>query len=205
MAKFGKPRFKRQRRVGVPLGLDCGIRAGEKCRSNRPGMHGTRHIMEKDYTAQLRGKQIISFYYGVKEKQFRRYYQHADRLKGPTGENLLKLLEARLDNVVYRLGFASTRAEARQLVSHGAIMVNGQTVTVPSFQVKPGNNVEIRERAKNQLRIIAALELSAQRPQPEWLDVDAKNKTGVFKTYPNLDQLPPEFKNVNLVVELYSK
>jgi len=149
-------------------------------------------------------KQLIKRYYGLMEKQFRGCYQKADQLRGSTGENLLRLLEARLDNIVYRMGFASTRSEARQLVSHRLVLVNGKIINIPSFAVKPGDLVEIRERAKKQMRILAALELSQQRPSCEWVEVDGKKMSGTFKAYPDLTDLPTEFK-VNLVVELYSK
>ena len=142
--------------------------------------------------------------YGVLEKQFRNYYKAAARMKGSTGENLLQLLEQRLDNVVYRLGFASTRAEARQLVSHKSILVNGRVVNIASYRVKPGDVIEVREGAKAQARIQAAIELSKQRTESEWMDCDTTAMRGTFKALPTIDDLPVEYK-VQLVVELYSK
>jgi small subunit ribosomal protein S4 len=147
---------------------------------------------------------LIRRYYDVLEKQFRNYYKKADRAKGSTGDNLLVLLESRLDNVVYRLGFAATRAEARQLVSHKAVLVNGKIVSIPSFHVSPGDLITIREKAKKQLRIGAALALAENRASVSWLEVDAKQMTGAFKSIPDIHELPAEFK-VSLVVELYSK
>ena len=138
------------------------------------------------------------------EKKFRLYYKEAERIKGSTGENLLRLLESRLDNVVYRMGYAVTRAEARQLVSHKSVLVNGNVVNIASYSVKPGDVISIREKAKKQLRITAAVDLAQQREAVAWMDVDAKALSGVYKAFPDMDQLPPEFK-VSLVVELYSK
>jgi len=157
-----------------------------------------------DYGLQLREKQKVRRTYGVLEKQFRNYYKEAARRSGATGENLLQLLEARLDNVVYRLGFGSTRAESRQLVSHKAIQVNGVTVNVASYQVSPGDVVSVREKAKNQLRIQAALDLAEQRGFAPWIDVDKSKKEGVFRALPERMDLPSEI-NENLIVELYSK
>lgn len=206
MSKYIGPKCKLSRREGTDLQLKSGIRPIEsKCKlESLPGQHGQRRGRLTDYGVQLRMKQMIRRYYGVLERQFRKYYAEADRKKGSTGEELLKILEARLDNVVYRMGFASTRAEARQLVNHGAVMVNGTVVNIPSAAVKPNDVVEIKGKAKDQMRIAAALELAQQRKQPEWLDVDAKQKKGTFKSYPDINELPSEFK-VNLVVELYSK
>lgn len=206
MAKYTGPKCKLSRREGTDLQLKSGIRGVEsKCKLDTPpGQHGARRGRTTDYGVMLRMKQLIRRYYGVLEKQFRRYYEQADRRKGSTGENLLQILESRLDNVVYRLGFASTRAEARQLVNHGAILVNGERVTIPSYQVKPNDVIEVTEKARGQLRIKAALELAEQRNQPEWLEVDAKKMRGTFKIYPEMSDLPAEFK-VNLVVEYYSK
>ena len=206
MARYIGPKCRLSRREGTDLQLKSGIRAIEsKCKLDTPpGSQGARRGRLSDYGVQLRMKQLLRRYYGVLEKQFRRYYKAADRLRGATGDNLLKLLEARLDNVVYRMGFASTRAEARQLVSHQAILVNGKTVNIPSYSVKPNDVISIRERAKGQLRIKAALELAGQRTQPEWLEVDSQKLTGTFKAFPDTSELPNEFK-VNLVVEFYSK
>ena len=206
MARYLGPKCKLSRREGTDLGLKSGVRAYEnKCRSEKaPGMHGERRGRLSDYGTQLREKQKVRRIYGVLERQFRNYYKEAARLKGATGENLLQLLEGRLDNVVYRMGFGSTRAEARQLVSHKAIMVNGQTVNVASFQVNPGDVVAVREKAKNQLRISAAVELAGQRGFASWVEVDTKKKEGVFKAVPERTDLPSEL-NENLIVELYSK
>ncbi len=206
MARYLGPKCRLSRRERTDLQLKSGIRSAEtKCKLDRtPGVHWQRRSRLTDYGTQLRMKQMLRRYYDVLEKQFRGYYQIADRRKGSTGENLLRILESRLDNVVYRLGFASTRAEARQLVSHKAIMVNGGVVNIPSYQVQAGDVVEVRSRAKAQLRISAALELAAQRPAFSWLEVDAKQLSGTFKNLPDVTELPAEFK-VNLVVELYSK
>jgi small subunit ribosomal protein S4 len=157
-----------------------------------------------DYGVQLREKQKVRRIYGVLEKQFRNYYKEAARLKGNTGENLLQLLEKRLDNVVYRMGYASTRAEARQLVSHKAIVVNGVVVNIPSFNVKAEDAVSVREKSKTQARIIAALELAEQREKPVWVEVDNKKLEGVFKRVPDRSDLSAEI-NEQLIVELYSK
>lgn len=206
MAKYVGPKWKLQRREGTNLNLKSGLRdetKGKKLNS-LPGQHGAKKGRLTDYGTQLRMKQLIRRYYGVLEKQFRGYYQKADRLKGSTGENLLKLLEGRLDNVVYRIGLASTRAEARQLVNHKSILVNGKTVNIPSYSVQPGDIVAVRDKSKQQLRILAAMDLAKQREPSEWIEVDAKELSGQFKAYPELSDLPAEFK-VNMVVELYSK
>lgn len=206
MARYLGPKCKLSRREGTDLQHKSGIRSIEsKCKLDvPPGMHGARRGRTTDYRIMMRMKQLIKRYYNLMEKQFRNCYAKADQMNGPTGENLLMLLESRLDNIVYRMGFASTRAEARQLVTHKAILVNGKTLNIPSYRVVPGDVVEIRERAKSQLRIAAALEIAQQRSLPEWLEVDAKKKQGTFKAIPGLADLPAEFK-VNLVVELYSK
>lgn len=206
MAKYTGPKCKLSRREGSDLLLKSGIRSIEsKCKLDRiPGMHGARRTRLSDYGVQLRMKQMLRRYYGILEKQFHKYYDKADRLKGATGDNLLRLLESRLDNIVYRMGFASTRAEARQLVSHKAISVNGGLVNIPSYLVQPNDVISIREKGKKQLRIAAALELADQRSEVAWMDVDKKNMQGTFRAYPEPSELPAEFK-VNLVVELYSK
>ncbi|WP_067516606.1 30S ribosomal protein S4 [Endozoicomonas ascidiicola] len=206
MARYIGPKCKLSRREGTDLFLKSGVRALEsKCKAeNAPGQHGQRRGRLSDYGVQLREKQKVRRIYGVLEKQFRNYYKEADRLKGATGSNLLQLLESRLDNVIYRMGFGSTRAEARQLVSHKAVMVNGKTVNIPSYQVKAGDVVAIREKAKNQLRISAALELAAQRGFSVWVEVDATKKEGIFKTLPERSDLAADI-NENLIVELYSK
>jgi|TARA_B100001939_G_scaffold217164_1_gene186753 small subunit ribosomal protein S4 len=167
-------------------------------------MHGHRRARASDYGVQLREKQKVRRIYGVLEKQFRNYYKKADRQKGATGENLLRILERRLDNVVYRMGFGCTRAEARQLVSHKSILVNGQVTNIPSYQVEAGDTVSIREKSRNQLRIQGALNLASQRAPVDWVDVNVDRMEGVFKHYPERDELPKEI-NENLIVELYSK
>jgi small subunit ribosomal protein S4 len=169
-----------------------------------PGQHGQRRTRLSDYALQLREKQKLRRVYGVLEKQFRLYYKEADRLMGSTGENLLKLLESRLDNVVYRMGFGVSRTEARQLVRHGAITVNGNRVTIPSYQLKASDEVAVADKAREQLRIKSAVGFSEQRGLPEWLEVDAKKLAGVFKNAPERSDLPAEI-NEHLVVELYSK
>lgn len=206
MARYTGPRCKLSRREGTDLFLKSGVRPFEsKCRAESiPGQHGQRRGRLSDYGVQLREKQKVRRVYGVLEKQFRGYYKEADRLKGATGSNLLQLLESRLDNVVYRMGFGSTRAEARQLVSHKAVIVNGKTVNVPSYKVKAGDVVAIREKSQNQLRISAALELATQRGFPTWVEVDAKKKEGTFKAMPERSDLSADI-NENLIVELYSK
>jgi small subunit ribosomal protein S4 len=169
-----------------------------------PGQHGARKPRLSEYGLQLREKQKVRRIYGVLEKQFRNYYKEAARLKGNTGENLLQLLEQRLDNVVYRMGFASTRAEARQLVSHKAILVNGKVVNIPSFNVTAEDVVSVREKAKKQARIVAALELADQREKPTWMEVDSNKMEGTFKRVPERTDLSAEI-NEQLIVELYSK
>ncbi len=206
MARYIGPTCKLSRREGTDLFLKSGARPlDSKCKiENAPGQHGIRRGRLSDYGVQLREKQKVRRTYGVLEKQFRGYYKEAARRKGATGENLLQLLECRLDNVVYRMGFGATRAESRQLVSHKAIVVNGQTVNVPSFQVKVNDVVSVREKAKNQLRIAQAQALSAQRTDVEWVDVNADKKEGTFKRVPDRADLPADI-NENLIVELYSK
>ncbi|WP_119393714.1 30S ribosomal protein S4 [Salinibius halmophilus] len=206
MARYLGPKCKLSRREGTDLFLKSGVRALDtKCKLEAaPGQHGARRGRLSDYGLQLREKQKVRRIYGVLEKQFRSYYKEAARLKGATGENLLKLLETRLDNVVYRMGFGSTRAECRQLVSHKAILVNGNVVNVPSYNVKPGDVVSVREKAQNQLRVANALELAANRAPVNWVEVDSKKKTGTFKAAPERIDLPADI-NENLIVELYSK
>lgn len=206
MARYLGPKLKLSRREGTDLFLKSGVRAIDtKCKIETiPGQHGARRGRLSDYGVQLREKQKVRRIYGVLEKQFANYYKEAARLKGNTGENLLQLLERRLDNVVYRMGFASTRAEARQLVSHKAIVVNGQVVNIPSFTVKADDVVSIREKAKAQARITAALELAEQREKPLWVEVDNKKMEGVFKRIPDRSDLSAEI-NEQLIVELYSK
>ncbi|MFT4652984.1 MAG: small subunit ribosomal protein S4 [Kangiellaceae bacterium] len=206
MARYLGPKLKLSRREGTDLFLKSGVRAIEsKCKIDQPpGQHGARRGRLSDYGVQLREKQKVRRMYGVLEKQFRNYYKEAARLKGNTGENLLQLLEQRLDNVVYRMGFASTRAEARQLVSHKAIVVNGKVVNIPSFNVKAEDVVSVREKAKKQARIVAALELADQREKPVWLEVDNTKMEGTFKRVPERTDLSAEI-NEQLIVELYSK
>lgn len=206
MARYLGPKLKLSRREGTDLFLKSGVRAiDSKCNiETAPGQHGARKPRLSDYGLQLREKQKVRRIYGVLEKQFRNYYKEASRLKGSTGENLLKLLECRLDNVVYRMGFGSTRAEARQIVSHRSIMVNGKVLNIPSYQVKPGDVVSVREKAKNQLRVRAALELAGQRADVGWVDVDSAKMEGVFKALPERQDLSQDI-NENLIVELYSK
>lgn len=206
MARYIGPTCKLSRREGTDLFLKSGARAlDSKCKiETAPGQHGQRRGRLSDYGVQLREKQKVRRIYGILEKQFRGYYKEAARRKGATGENLLKLLEARLDNVVYRMGFGSTRAESRQLVSHKAISVNGKTVNVASYQVGAGDVVSVREKAKKQLRIQNALNLAGQRSNVEWVDVNSEKKEGVFKRVPDRIDLPADI-NENLIVELYSK
>lgn len=206
MARYIGPKCKLSRREGTDLFLKSGVRAlDSKCKiETKPGVHGAGRGRLSDYGLQLREKQKVRRIYGILEKQFRGYYKEAARVKGATGENLLKLLETRLDNVVYRMGFGSTRSEARQLVCHKALSVNGQTVNVASYQIKTGDVVAVREKAKNQLRIKNALELASQRADVSWVDVDSKKMEGTFKAVPERSELSAEI-NEQLIVELYSK
>jgi small subunit ribosomal protein S4 len=206
MARYLGPKLKLSRREGTDLFLKSGVRPlDSKCRAETvPGQHGARRARLSDYAVQLREKQKVRRLYGVLERQFRNYYAAADRQKGATGENLLRHLEARLDNVVYRMGFGSTRAEARQLVAHKAIVVNGKPVNIPSYQVQAEDVIAVREKARGQLRIQAALELAAQRGAVDWVDVDPTKMQGTFKRLPDRSELPSEI-NENLIVELYSK
>ena len=208
MAKYTDSKCRLCRREGEKLFLK-----GEKCYTGKcaiekrpfpPGQHGQRRSRLSDYALQLREKQKLRRVYGVLEGQFRGYYQLADQRKGSTGENLLTLLEARLDNVVHRMGFAASRSEARQLVRHKSITVNGKCVNIPSYRVQPADQVAVGEGSRAQLRIQAAIDLAQQRGFPEWLEVDAKKLEGTFKAYPQRSDLPPEI-NEHLVVELYSK
>lgn len=206
MARYTGPTLKLSRREGTDLFLKSGVRPiDSKCRiDNPPGQHGARRTRLSDYAVQLREKQKVRRIYGVLEKQFRNYYKKADRQKGATGENLLKLLESRLDNVVYRMGFGSTRAESRQLVSHKAITVNGQLVNIASYMVSADDVVTVIEKSRSQMRIQAALQLASQRAPVEWVDVDPSKMEGVFRRLPDRQELPVEI-NENLIVELYSK
>lgn len=208
MAKYTGSKCRQCRREGGKLFLK-----GEKCftakcaienRPFPPGQHGQRRTRLSDYATQLREKQKLRRIYGVLESQFRNYYKQAAGLKGSTGENLLQLLEARLDNVVYRMGFGSTRAEARQLVNHKAIMVNGKTVNIPSYVVTADDVVSVREKSRKQARIAEALALAEQVGFPDWVDVNQAGFEGTFKALPDRSELPPDI-NEQLVVELYSK
>ncbi|MBQ9274147.1 MAG: 30S ribosomal protein S4 [Succinivibrio sp.] len=207
MAKYTGPALKLCRREGVDLYLKSGVRAIEsKCNLETvPGQHGANEPRLKDYGLQLREKQKVRRIYGVLERQFSNYYKKASRMSGNTGENLMVLLESRLDNVVYRMGFGSTRSEARQLVNHKSITVNDRIVNIPSYQVKPEDVIAVREKAKKQTRIKAALELSGQRgTKPSWIEVDLDKMKGTFKSRPDRAELPSDIKE-QLIVELYSK
>ena len=207
MAKYIGPKCRLSRREGVDLQHKSRVRSLEsKCKADTPpGQHGER-VGKKatDYSVQLRMKQLIKRYYGILEKQFHNYYKRADSRKGSTGKNLIHLLESRLDNVVYRLGFAATRAEARQLVSHKAIAVNGKTVNIPSYLVGVNDEIAVKEKNRKQGRISSSIELAEKGTIPEWLTLDASKMSGVFKRFPDVNEFPPEFQ-VHLVVELYSK
>lgn len=208
MARYTGPTCKLARREGTDLFLKSGIRSlDSKCKVTQlPGMHGATARRQKgtEYGLQLREKQKVRRIYGILEKQFRLYYKKASSRKGSTGENLLSLLECRLDNVVYRMGFASTRAEARQLVSHKSILVNGAIVNIPSYQVSANDEISVREKSKKQSRIQLAVELAEQSGQVEWVDVDSKSLKGVFKNTPSRDDLSSDIEE-HLIVELYSK
>ena len=206
MARYLGPKCKLSRREGTDLFLKSGVRAlDSKCKAETvPGVHGARRSRLSDYGLQLREKQKVRRMYGVLERQFRGYYKEAARRTGATGENLLQLLEGRLDNVVYRMGFGSTRSEARQVVSHRQITVNGQVVNIASFQVKAGDVVAVREKAKAQLRIKNALELAGQCTAVEWVEVDSAKMEGTFKASPERSDLSADI-NEHLIVELYSK
>ena len=206
MARYLGPKLKLSRREGTDLFLKSGVRPiDSKCKiDNAPGQHGVRRGRLSDYAVQLREKQKVRRFYGVLEKQFRNYYKKADRQKGATGENLLVLLESRLDNVVYRMGFGSTRAEARQLVSHKGVLVNGKLVNIASYSVKPEDRVSLSQSARKQLRVQSALQLASQRAEVGWVDVDESSFEGVFRRAPDREELPTEI-NENLIVELYSK
>jgi len=206
VARYIGPKCKLSRREGTDLYLKSGLRPLEsKCNlETPPGMAGAKRGRPSDYALQLREKQKLRRMYGVLEKQFRNYYKASAAKKGSTGENLLSMLESRLDNVVYRIGFGSTRAEARQLVSHKSIMVDGVIVNVASYQVQPNQTVSVREKSQKQARISDAMQLAEQRGIPGWIEVDAKKFQGVFKSNPDRADLPAEI-NESLVVELYSK
>ena len=207
MAKYIGPKCKLSRRAGTDLFLKGRGRTLEskvKDVNKVPGQHGAAKTKLSDYALQLREKQRLKHMYGVLERQFRNYYLKAASKKGATGTMLLQMLERRLDNVVYRMGFSATRAEARQLVNHKAISVNGKTVNVPSYQVAVGDTVAVREKAKQQTRVLSAIQVSSQIGLPDWVQVDDKKLEGVFKQVPERDQILPDI-NESLVVELYSK
>jgi small subunit ribosomal protein S4 len=208
MAKYTGSKCRQCRREGGKLFLK-----GEKCftakcavenRPFPPGQHGQRRTRLSDYATQLREKQKVRRIYGILERQFRNYYKKAAGTKGSTGENLLQLLEGRLDNVVYRMGFSSSRSESRQLVRHNAISVNGARVNIPSYQVQPNDVISVNEKSRNQLRIQSAMDLAQQRGIAEWIDVDTKKMQGVYKARPERAELPADI-NEHLIVELYSK
>jgi len=206
MARYLGPKCKLSRREGTDLFLKSRARPlDSKCHIDKiPGDKGTRQKRLSDYALQLREKQKLRRIYGILEKQFRSYYKEAARRRGSTGENLLSLLECRLDNVVYRMGFGVTRNEARQLVSHKSILVNGKSVNIPSYQLAPSDVISIREKSKKQVRIQDSLAIAEQLTFPEWLDVNIKAMEGTFKSVPERNELPAEI-NEQLVVELYSK
>jgi small subunit ribosomal protein S4 len=208
VAKYIGPKCRQCRREGAKLFLK-----GEKCftakcaietRPFPPGQHGKRRTRLTDYATQLREKQKVRRIYGILEAQFRLYYKEADRRTGSTGENLLQLLESRLDNVIFRMGLGASRSEARQLVRHNAILVNDKKVNIPSFQVKAGDVVSVTEKARKQLRIKSAAEFAEQQGISDWLEVDSKKLTGTFKSCPERSDLSADI-NEHLIVELYSK
>jgi len=209
LARNLDPKCRQCRREGEKLFLKAEKCFTEKCaiekRNYPPGQHGQRRSSRlSDYGVQLREKQKLRRIYGVLEKQFRSYYAEADRKKGITGENLLQMLESRLDNVAYKMGLGGSRTEARQIVRHNSILVNGKRVNIPSYQVQPGDSISVADQSKDQLRIKSALEAADERGLPEWLEVDVKKLTGTFKNRPERDDLPSTI-NESLVVELYSK
>jgi small subunit ribosomal protein S4 len=207
MARYIGPKCKLARREGTDLFLKSARRSlDSKCKlETKPGQHGQKSGLRiSDYGKQLREKQKLRRIYGLLERQFQRYFEEAARRTGSTGENLLKLLESRLDNVVYRMGFGSTRAEARQLVTHGSLLVNGKRTNVPSALLRAGDVISVTDRAKGQLRIQDALQLAEKVGFPAWVEVDAKKMTGTFKGAPERSEFGQDI-NESLVVELYSK
>jgi len=207
VARYIGPKCKLSRREGTDLFLKSARRSlDSKCKlESKPGQHGrTSGARTSDYGLQLREKQKLKRMYGILEKQFRKYFEEAERRKGNTGENLIQLLESRLDNVVYRMGFGSTRAEARQLVSHKALMLNGHTANVPSIIVKAGDVITVREKAKKQARIQEALQLASSQGMPQWVSVDATKLEGTFKQAPDRADVARDI-NESMVVELYSR
>ena len=208
MARNLDAKCRQCRREGEKLFLKGEKCFTEKCaierRSYAPGQHGQKQVRQSDYGVQLRAKQKVRRIYGILERQFRRTYQAADSARGITGDNLLKSLESRLDNVAYRMGFGASRVEARQIVRHNALLVNGRRVNIPSYQLRPGDQVEVAEKSRQQLRVKAALEAAEGRGFPEWLEVDIKAMKGVFKARPERSELSATI-NESLIVELYSK
>jgi len=207
VARYLGPKAKLSRREGTDLFLKSARRSiGDKAKfDSKPGQHGrTSGARTSDYGLQLREKQKVKRMYGILEKQFRRYFEEADSRKGNTGANLLSLLESRLDNVVYRMGFGSTRAEARQLVSHKALTVNGKPVNIPSYMVKAGDVIAVRDKSKKQNRVVEALQLAQQVGMPSWVEVNIEKAEGVFKSAPDRDQFAADV-NESLIVELYSR
>ena len=208
MAKYTESKCRQCRREGGKLYLK-----GEKCYTSKcavesrpfpPGQHGQRRTRLSDYASQLREKQKVRRIYGVLERQFRNYYKKAVATKGSTGDNLLQLLEGRLDNVVYRMGFSASRSESRQLVRHNGISVNGARVNIPSYQVQPNDTISVNEKCRSQIRVKSAMDLAQQRGVADWLDVDTKKMEGIYKARPDRSELPADI-NENLIVELYSK
>jgi len=207
VARYLGPKAKLSRREGTDLFLKSARRAiGDKAKfDSKPGQHGrTSGARTSDFGLQLREKQKVKRMYGILERQFRRYFEEADRRRGNTGANLLSLLESRLDNVVFRMGFGSTRAESRQLVSHKAITVNGVGVNIPSYMVKPGDVVSVRDKSKKQTRIVEALQLAQQVGMPAWVEVNGDKAEGTFKKVPDRDEFGSDI-NESLIVELYSR
>ena len=207
MARYLGPKAKLSRREGTDLFLKSARRAiSDKAKfDSKPGQHGrTSGARTSDFGLQLREKQKVKRMYGILERQFRRYFEEADRRRGNTGANLLSLLESRLDNVVFRMGFGSTRAESRQLVSHKAITVNGAGVNIPSYMVKPGDVVSVRDKSKKQNRIVEALQLAQQVGIPAWVEVNGDKAEGTFKKVPDRDEFGSDI-NESLIVELYSR
>ncbi|XBC39156.1 MAG: 30S ribosomal protein S4 [Buchnera aphidicola (Nurudea shiraii)] len=206
MAKYLGPKLKLSRREGTDLFLKSGMRSiDSKCKLDKlPGQHGSKKSRLSDYGIQLREKQKVRRLYGVLESQFHNYYKRSVRLKGNTGENLLILLERRLDNVVYRMGFGATRFESRQLINHKSILVNEKVVNIPSYQVSSGDVIEVSNKSKKQTRIKAALELTEQREFPDWIEINISQMKGVFKRIPERSDLSAEI-NEHLIIELYSK
>ncbi|BAH83135.1 30S ribosomal protein S4 [Candidatus Ishikawella capsulata] len=206
MAKYSGPKLRLSRREGIDLFLKSGVQTiDSKCKIDKiPGQHGIRKNRMSEYGMQLREKQKVRRLYGILERQFRNYYKKASRLKGNTGENLLSLLESRLDNVVYRIGFGCTRAEARQLVNHRCILINNRAVNIPSYQISPHDIISIQEKSQNHQRIKVALDLAEQREKPSWLEINRNKMEGICKRKPERTDISADI-NENLIVEFYSK